>query len=219
MEKSLFKAVIFDLDGTLLDTLADIGIAANHALTSLGYGSHPIRDYKYFVGDGPHVLAEKILPRKARTKTNVALLLGIMEPYYKKHWHVKTRPYGEIPRLLALLSKKNIPLCILSNKRQEFVRKMVRLFFPRTNFHTIWGYRLSIPAKPHPAGALKLARKLKIEPAKIVFVGDSDIDIRTAVTSGMYPVGALWGFRTKKELVASGAKKILSNPLELLSLF
>ncbi len=212
------KAIIFDLDGTLLDTLEDIADATNFALRSLGFPEHSLKNFHSFVGAGPHVLAEQVLPRKKRTKQTAKKVLALLDKYYSKHWHEKTRPYAGIFRLLSNLETSGIVLCVLSNKHQGFVRKMVRHFFPDHKFRVIMGYLPNRPAKPHPGTALDISSRIGCSPSDIIFLGDSDIDIFTARAAGMFAVGALWGFRTRKELVSAGADKLIRRPSALLSL-
>jgi phosphoglycolate phosphatase len=139
-----------------------------------------------------------------------------MSQDYAQHWMDATQPYEGVLALLSGLSKRNFKLTVLSNKPHAMTNFLVAHYFPQTQFHCVSGAREGVPKKPHPIGALEIARQLKIAPEQFLYLGDSGIDMETATSAGMFPVGALWGFRERQELLAHGAKAIISDPLELL---
>lgn len=214
-----FQAVIFDLDGTLLDTLADIAHAANAGLRELGFPTHPVESYRRFVGDGAGCLALRVMPEDHHDDETVQRCREIIAAEYAKCWADNTRPYPGVPELLAELHERRIPMAVLSNKPHESTRMVVEGYFPGHHFRIVRGAVPSVPIKPNPAGALQIAEELDILPGRFVYLGDTDTDMRTAVSAGMFPAGALWGFRNAEELTASGAKVLLNNPLEVLNLF
>lgn len=214
-----YQAVLFDLDGTLLDTLADLGDSMNRVLRRAGFPEHPLEAYKYFVGDGMEKLALRALPEEGRDSANAARITTAMKEEYGRHWADKTRPYPGIPELLAELERMRIPAAVFSNKPDEFTRKMIAAFFPGRRFGAVIGARPGVPKKPDPGVPLEIAAALGISPSGFVYLGDTNTDMQTAVAAGMYPVGALWGFRTAAELEASGAKRLIANPREILEFF
>lgn len=211
-----FQAAIFDLDGTLLDTLADIADAMNAALEGMGFPVHETTAYRYLTGDGVRALAERSIPEKANDEATVAACILEFRMEYAERWGTKTRPYPEVPRLLTELIQRRIKLSVLSNKLDEFTRQAVRDFLPGFEFSFIIGAKPDLPPKPDPAGALLIARGLRVPPADIIYLGDTGVDMETAVRAGMFPVGALWGFRDEKELREYGAKAVRSSPRSFL---
>jgi phosphoglycolate phosphatase len=212
-----FAAVLFDLDGTLLDTLEDIADAANAVLASLGLPTHPLAAYKLFVGEGVRRLLEKALPKTKRDAAIVAIGAERFNDEYARRWNAKTRPYDGIAELLASLRDRQLPLAVLSNKPQSFTEQCVDHYFPAGTFTCVLGQREGIPPKPDPAGALETASRLSLPPDKIAYLGDSSIDMQTAVRAGMHPIGAAWGFRSREELLASGAAAVIERPDHLLA--
>jgi len=214
-----FRAVIFDLDGTLLDTLEDLADSMNAVLEDMNYPAHPLDSYRYFTGDGVVALVERSLPPKARNEETVSRCVEMMKREYDKRWAKKTRPYDGISELLDELVARSISLNVLSNKLEEFTRLTVSKFLPRWKFRCIVGVTASVPEKPSPEGALGIARRCGIAPEDFIYLGDTDTDMRTAVAARMVPVGALWGFRSREELLRSGAREVIAQPLELLKFF
>ena len=213
-----FRAVLFDLDGTLLDTIEDLGDSMNTVLASFGLPPHGYDKYKVYVGDGVETLVRRALPEGRRDEETVRKSVELMREEYGKRWKVKTRPYDGIPELLDGLTRLNVHKAILSNKPDDFTKLIVKKFFARWKFDTAQGLEPGGKKKPDPAGALKIAEELNIKPADFVYLGDTNTDMQTAVAAGMFPVGALWGFRTADELVANGAKVLIEKPLDLLQL-
>lgn len=212
-------AAIFDLDGTLLDTLEDLADSANAALTACGYPVHPVESYRTFVGDGMAVLMERIMPVEARTPELVGELLRHYKAEYDARWKAKTKPYPGIVELLHGLTERGIPLTVLSNKPQAYTEIVMAHFLADHPWALIFGQREDVPRKPHPAGAHEIALKLGLAPQEVLFIGDTSTDMDTATAAGMVPVGVLWGFRPEAELRAHGAQHIVSQPAEILDLF
>jgi phosphoglycolate phosphatase len=212
------EAVLFDLDGTLLDTLADIGGAVNAALASLGLPQHPLAAYRYFVGEGIEVLAKRVLPPGRKSAADVAACLAGINREYGAGLLVRTKPFEGVKELLARLHGRKIPLGVVSNKPHELAVRSITANFTDGLFSVILGERKNVPTKPDPAIAIEAAKILSVNPDRCLYVGDSGIDMQTAVNAGMYPVGVLWGFRDADELLVHGAKTLISRPSELLSL-
>jgi len=210
------RAIIFDLDGTLLDTLDDIAGAMNTALKANGFKTHPVDAYKLLIGQGIVNLARAALPGDNRDMPTVQKLAQAMREEYEKRWAVRTRPYDGIPELLEALRGAQIQTAVLSNKPDDFTRKCVEKFFAGHRFDAVLGERPWIPRKPDPTSAFEIARLLGLSPAFFACLGDSDIDMRTAAAAGMLPVGALWGFRDAGELRDNGAALLLKKPADLL---
>ena len=213
-----YKAVLFDLDGTLLDTLDDLADSMNAALATLGAPQHPAAAYRYFVGDGVVELCRRVLPADRRDEATVKAAAAAMRDAYGQRWAVKTRPYPGVPELLDGLTARGVAMAVLSNKNNDFTRLCVEKMLGRWRFGVVQGLDETIHKKPDPSGALSVARRLKTEPADFLYLGDTNTDMKTAVAAGMFPVGALWGFRTAEELTASGAKTLIANPVDLLAL-
>lgn len=205
------------MDGTLLDTLADIGNSVNRVLSASGFSIHPIESYRYFVGEGSAVLIEKALPPNHRNPETIARCLKAYQDDYGQFWHTDTRIYDGIPELLDRLVESGLKMTILSNKYHEFTIQCAEAFLKPWPFDVVFGIRNQVPKKPDPTAAIEIATILNIPPTDFLYVGDTGVDMKTAVSAGMFPIGVLWGFRLKDELVSSGAKGIISHPSELLS--
>ncbi len=213
-----YAAVIFDLDGTLLDTIEDLADSMNAALQGEGHAVHAIDAYRYFVGDGIENLVRRALPESARDEESVNRGKAAMEAEYNKRWNAKSRPYTGVPELLDELTRRQIPTAILSNKPEPFTILAVNELLSPWTFFPIRGARPDTPRKPDPTGALVVAEELGVEPAKCLYLGDTDTDMKTAVGAGMYALGATWGFRLGEELLRTGAQTLLDEPMELLEL-
>jgi len=209
-----YQGVIFDADGTLLDSLEDLANSTNIVLERHSFPCHALEKYKYFVGDGMYNLLSRALPCEERTEDLIKQCVMEMKEEYSKCWAQKTKAYQEIPELLEALLTKGLKLAVLSNKPDEFINIVIDKFFPG-KFGKAAGERAGVPKKPDPTGALVIAQELGIAPHEWLYLGDTNTDMQTAVAAGMYPVGVLWGFRPAEELLASGAKVLLEKPLDL----
>ncbi|MDD2463393.1 MAG: HAD family hydrolase [Desulfobulbus sp.] len=210
-----YKAVLFDLDGTLLDTLEDLANAGNRVLTGLSLPTHPVDAYRYFVGDGIATLVERILPPSHRQPERIASTVADFQREYAENWHDCSSPYAGIPEMLDHLVACGLRLAILSNKPDDFTQLCVEKLLPQWPFAPIFGQRPGIAKKPDPAAALEAAQRLNCRPKEVLYVGDTSIDMRTARSAGMDPVGVLWGFRGADELQEAGAAWLISHPREL----
>ena len=214
-----FSAILFDLDGTLLDTLEDIADATNAALRTLGVAEYPVSDYKIFVGDGVETLIQRVLPPERNTPEMAARCADLMRAEYGRCWSRKSRPYPGVPEVLDELTRRAVPMAVLSNKPHGFTQLCVAKLLPRWKFAAALGLTADRPKKPHPAGALEIAAAMRLRPDEILYVGDTNTDMQTAVAAGMYPVGALWGFRDAAELLENGAKQLIADPSQVLDVF
>ncbi len=214
----IFKAVLFDLDGTLLDTLEDIADSANHVLAGRGFPTHPTKAYREAVGQGARQLIINILPDANRDPDTIRICLDAFLRDYGQNWKRKTKPYAGVTELLDALKTRGIEMAVLSNKPAEFTVKCINELLSGWTFDAVIGASDDRPGKPDPAGAFEIAGRLKIPPEEFLFVGDSGIDMRTAVAARMFAVGALWGFRGREELLREGANVLLEHPREILRL-
>jgi len=211
-----YKAVIFDLDGTLLDTLEDLADSLNRVLQHKGFPTHPTEAFRYFVGNGPAMLVSRALPPERRNDELTADCLEAFRKEYHCNWNVKTKPYNGVPELLDALTAKKIEMAVLTNKPQHFAELCIQEFLSVWKFAVILGQKDGVPMKPDPAGPKEIVKYLDIPPQEFLYLGDSDVDMRTAVHANMFPVGAMWGFRSERELRESGAVEVISRPTELL---
>ena len=212
------RAVLFDLDGTLLDTIADLSDAMNLALIGNGLPPRPeVEQHKYFVGDGVANYVLRAMP--ADRTADARLVSAVTADYraaYAKGWHRKTRPYGGVIELLDELARRGVRLAVLSNKPQDTTTATVEAFFGPGRFEIVQGARDGVSLKPDPAAALDIARRMGVPPEQLLYLGDTATDMRTAAGAGMKAVGCLWGFRTRAELVGSGAAAVIEHPADLL---
>lgn len=211
-----YKAAIFDLDGTLIDSLADLADSANAMLKSYGFPTHPLDPYRYFVGNGSRKLMERCLPKeKAADPHFVDEALELYKDIYAKHTQDKTRPYKGIQEMLDKLTAMDIPMGICTNKHQSAAEEIVQAMFPAGTFRTVMGDRAGLPRKPDPKKVLMMAAEYGVKPAEVAYFGDTSVDMDTANNGCFLPIGVLWGFRPKEELIEHGAKVLLENPAEL----
>jgi phosphoglycolate phosphatase len=214
-----YKAVLFDLDGTLLDTLEDLGDSMNAVLSARGFPLHPIPSFSEFVGDGVENLVRRALPPgERRDEGLVSELVPLMRREYAGRWKAKTKPYRGIPEMLKALSARGLRLAVLSNKPHPATVEVVAHFFPASTFDAVLGARPGVPIKPDPGAALEVSRQLGIPASAFLYLGDTNTDMKTALEARMYAVGVLWGFRGAEELRSSGAQALIKDPGELLSL-
>lgn len=209
-----FDAVIFDLDGTLLNTLEDLADAANAALAARGLPLHPVEAYRFFVGSGVRELMRRAAPENMPEPALRDLVEG-MRGQYAANWANKTQPYTGIVPMLQRLASLALPVAVLSNKPHDFTLLCVRRFFPNIAFARVQGCPEEGKPKPDPSLALDIAGEFGLRPGRVLFLGDSSIDMDTARAAGMIPAGALWGFRPEAELKAHGAEVLLAAPEEL----
>lgn len=213
-----FKAVLFDLDGTLLDTIGDLTDAMNKALEFLGFPGHDAETCKKFVGDGVEMFSYRSLPENHRDEATVAACAARMRDEYSTRWAKKTRPYNGVPELLDGLTARNVKMAVLSNKPDDFTKAMVAELLSRWEFDPVIGARPAVPKKPDPTTAMEVSQRLDIRPERFLYLGDTATDMKTAKAADMFPVGAIWGFRTAEELRDSGAQVLVEYPTEVLRL-
>lgn len=212
------NGLIFDLDGTLIDSLTDIALCANIVLREFNLPTHEIQQYKYFVGGGAEVLVNNAIASNASKQLNQEVLKRFKE-VYDSELHLNTKPYDGIYELLDILNENKIKVAILSNKPHEFTIKYVKEFFAKyNNILEVHGSKETIPKKPNPKAALQIASSLNLKCEDIYFVGDSDVDMQTAKNANMKAVGVSWGFRGPKELIENGADHIVTTPIDIFNL-
>jgi len=211
------SAVIFDLDGTLLDTLADIAESANRALSAEGFAGHPIDDYRGFVGNGVSMLMQRALPEDHRHPETIARCAEQFRTVYRENWNVRTKPYAGIRDVVRQLVERRWKLGVLSNKPHEFTVKCVDEFFDG-EFQSVLGQRDGVLPKPDPSGVFEIVQQLAVPLDRCLFVGDSSVDMETARNAGTTAVGVTWGFRSRQELLDHGAQIVCDTPAQLLPL-
>ena len=213
-----FSSVIFDLDGTLLDTIEDIALTMNLVFGRRGFSPFSIADCMRMVGDGMEVLVRRALPGEFGDETLVGEIVQEYREAYGRAWKDHSRPYPGVPELMEGLKARGLRSAVLSNKSHPFTEAMTRELLP-FDFEIVRGALPGVPFKPDPSAALQIGSEMDVPPAGFVFVGDTDIDMETARAAGMYPAGALWGFRDAANLKAGGASVLLASPGDLLRLF
>ena len=210
--------VIFDLDGTLVNTIDDLGTATNHALQAMGYPEHPIPSYRSMVGNGVRKLIERALPDEARTTRIIEAMRMHFREYYDKHlWDLST-PYPGIPELLGELVERGVHIAVASNKYQEAVTPIIDHFFGNLPWAAIHGNREGVPVKPDPSVVFSILTECPTAKADVLYVGDSGVDMETARRACVESCGVTWGFRPRQELVKAYADHIVSNPDDILTL-
>jgi phosphoglycolate phosphatase len=212
------RAALFDLDGTLLDSLADIADAMNGVLAEHGLPTHPLPPYRQFVGDGLRMLVRRALPDGQRDDETIERCVAAMKRLYGERLFVKTAPYPGVAELLDQLQQRNLVLAVLSNKHDGPTRELVDHFFGLARFATVQGKRDGVPLKPDPTAAIAIASQLEIPAQQWLYLGDTSTDMQTANAAGMVAVGVRWGFRDADELRQAGAQHLISHPRELLEL-
>lgn len=214
----MVKLVIFDLDGTLLNTISDLAGSTNYALKQCGFPEHETEAYNYFVGNGINKLFERALPETEHTSGNIARMRHYFLEHYAQNNTSLTVPYTGITELLENLQHRGVALAVASNKYQEGTEKLVRYYFKDVVFSAILGQREGIPVKPDPAIVNEILHIAGISKDETLYVGDSGVDMKTAAAAGVFSVGVSWGFRTREELEENGARHIINSPDEILDL-
>jgi phosphoglycolate phosphatase len=212
------KAVIFDLDGTLLDTIDDIADAMNRTLSLFGLRTHAVEAYKIFVGRGVDALVDQVLKGTGSTRKTWEAVRRMYLKTYAEWQRRKTRPYDGIPETLAALAAAGIRLNVLSNKPDPDTNAVIEHFFPPATFVHVVGQRPGYAVKPDPKAANEIVAALGFALEEILYVGDTATDMRTAANAGLEAVGVLWGFRDEKELAEAGAAHVIARPAELLDI-
>ena len=210
----MYKLVIFDLDGTLVNSLEDLGNACNSALERFGYPTHPMDSFRYFVGDGVPMLIRRALPESERSEENIARVKAVFDEIYGRNYNVCTRPYDGITALLDKLKAEGILIAVASNKPDNFTQTIVRSMFGDT-FSYVSGKKEGFEKKPDPQIALHIMEKLGVSPKDVLFAGDSSVDMQTAHNAGCDCIGCVWGFRTLQELTDNKATYIANSPIDI----
>lgn len=211
------KLVIFDLDGTLLNTIDDLATGANHALSVLGYPTHDAATIRSFVGNGINKLLERALPEGEKTEENILRMRSVFIPYYDEHKADLTVPYEGVPELLVRLQYDGVQLAVASNKYQAATEKLVAHFFPNINFVKVLGQRSDVPIKPDPAIVTDILQVARVSRDAVLYVGDSGVDMLTALNAQVDAVGVTWGFRPKLELSTFPSLGLIDKAEELLN--
>lgn len=217
ISKNRKKIVVFDLDGTLLNSLEDLADSANHVLAAHGFPTHPVSDYRYFVGDGVRKLIERILPDNCRSEYLEVCRMEFVE-YYDIHKEDKTVAYAGVADLLTELNTMGMKIAVASNKVHDAVGPLMEKYFPGVVFDSVFGQRPGVPVKPDPRILLDILEKAGCKPEEAVHVGDTSTDITLAKNAGVESVGVTWGYRPQSELVDAGAGYIISEPSQLLDI-
>lgn len=212
-----YKGIIFDLDGTLVNSLEDISDAMNNVLTNLNYPTHTYETYQYFIGSGLRNLVSKALPETNNSENEIEVCFENMIAEYREICTLKTKPYAGIVELLDDLVSRDIKLAVFSNKADELTKKIASEIFP-DYFNTAIGLSIEALKKPNPFEAIEISKNWNLKTEEIIFIGDSDIDMLTATNANMFPLGVSWGYRTEEELIASGAKLVINTPLDLIEI-
>ncbi|WP_291530435.1 HAD family hydrolase [Bacteroides sp. UBA939] len=194
------KLIIFDLDGTLLNTIADLAQSANHALAASGYPTHEEKEYNLMVGNGINKLLERALPEGSKTEENVLRVRKEFIPYYNRHNADRSRPYPGITALLDELQAKGLRLAVASNKYQAATAKLIAHYFPNIRFTAVFGQREGINVKPAPAIVHEILEIARVSKEDVLYVGDSGVDMQTAINAEVTSCGVTWGFRPRTEL-------------------
>lgn len=209
------KLVIFDLDGTLLDTIADLAMATNHALQQSGYPTRPVDEIRTFVGNGINKLLERSLPDSEKSEANTLRLRTHFLPYYDAHNADLSTPYPGIPTLLQELQEKGLMIAVASNKYQTATVKLIHHYFPSISFVEILGQREGVPVKPDPGIVFDIIQKAGVNKEEVLYVGDSNVDMQTAHNAGVDAIGVAWGFRPRAELEALQPLAVIDKAEEL----
>lgn len=212
------QLVIFDLDGTLLNTIADLAQSTNYALEELGYPTHEEDAYRFMVGNGINKLFERALPEGEKTEVNVLRVRQKFVPYYDLHNADKSIPYPGIPKLLVSLQERDIQLAVASNKYQSAAEKLITHYFPAIHFVAVFGQREGVLPKPDPTVVYDILKKAGVAHDHTLYVGDSGVDMETAINAGVTSCGVTWGFRPRTELEAFHPDYIVERAEEIVEI-
>ena len=212
------KLVIFDLDGTLLDTIKDLGTATNYALAKHNYPVHNLEIYNTLVGNGVKKLIERALPQEAKTEENIETLLADFKEYYDQHCTDITAPYEGIVDVIKALKADGLKIAVASNKYQKAAEHIVAHYFGEYNFEAVEGQKENVPVKPDPSIVFSILLKTEVAKEDVLYVGDSGVDMETACRACVDCVGVTWGFRTEKELRSNCATYIVHKPSQILDI-
>lgn len=212
------QLVIFDLDGTLLNTIADLAQSTNYALEELGYPTHEEDAYRFMVGNGINKLFERALPEGEKTEVNVLRVRQKFVPYYDLHNADKSIPYPGVPKLLASLQERDIQLAVASNKYQSAAEKLITHYFPAIHFVAVFGQREGVLPKPDPTVVYDILKKAGVAHDHTLYVGDSGVDMETAINAGVTSCGVTWGFRPRTELEAFHPDYIVERAEEIVEI-
>lgn len=217
MAGKLKKAVIFDLDGTLSDSIQSIKYSGDKAMEAFGYGPFSVEQYKYFVGDGAANLVRRALEAGGDTKlAHFEEAYSLYREIFKENCMFRVRPYEGIQELLATLKAQDVKIAVLSNKPHAETVNVIETLFGKDCFDVIQGQKENVAIKPNPEGAFQILARLSLDASEVVYLGDTATDMKTGKNAGFFTVGALWGFRDRQELEEGGADAVISHPLELL---
>ena len=213
------KLVLFDLDGTLLNTIEDLAAACNHALHEVGLGEHPVADYPRYVGNGIYNLMRRALAglgvQADLIEPTMLQMVTPFKAYYSAHGTEHTKPYPGIPELLEELQRKGLKLAVASNKYQQATESMVSRLLPGIRFVAVLGQREGMPIKPDPKVVYEILEKAGVTADETLYVGDSDVDIRTAQVAGVEMAAVTWGFQNEEQLLALQPQHIVHTPTEI----
>ena len=212
------RLIVFDLDGTLLNSLEDLADSANWVLEQHGFPTHPVDAYRYFVGDGVRKLIERILPQEERTEARIEQCRQEFVAYYKVHMEDKTSVYEGITELLVELKNRGLKIAVATNKVHIAVKPLMEKYFPEIRFDSMIGQREGVPVKPAPQIMYDILKETGCKPSETLHIGDTATDMQLAHNAGITPVGVLWGYRPLEELQKAGARYIIEHPLELLEI-
>ncbi|MDE6630377.1 MAG: HAD family hydrolase, partial [Bacteroidales bacterium] len=213
-----FKAVIFDLDGTLIDSKEDLGLATNRVLCGRGYAAWPVEQYGIFMGHGLRALTEQALPEASRTNEEIDRCHALILEDYGRNCMVKTRLYAGIDKVLDYLAEKGVRMGVLTNKPHAIACRIVEGLLGAWHFDFVQGGQEGLPLKPEPDGVHRFCRQVQVEPGETLFVGDSDVDVMTASNAGLCCLGVSWGFRGRRELEEAGAWRVIDKAEEMIGL-
>ena len=211
-----YKAAIFDMDGTLINSLEDLADSVNETLAYYNFPTHAIEKYKYFVGNGARKLIQRVLPKEKSVDNNfVDEVIAHYNSCYERRLTNKTKPYDGIIDALKKIKSMKIPIGVCTNKQNFAAIEIVDKLFPKNIFDEVIGDQKGLPRKPDPTKVLKISAQFKVEPKFVAYFGDTSVDMETAHNAGFLSIGVTWGFRPKSELIQSGAEIIIDSPSEI----